>query len=347
VKSYKHLFERVSSFDNLHAAARAAWKGKRGKAPAAAFFSRFEDEIVALREELLSGSYRPGSYQYFTVREPKERRVAAAPFRDRVLHHALVRVLEPIFENRFIEDSFACRKGRGTHAAMRRAQHFAKRYRYALKCDIRKYFPSIDHAVLLSQLGRVVADRRLLDLIGRILESHCDAREQVWEPGGDLFSVVERRRGVPIGNHTSQFFANIYLNDLDHFVKHDLRVRGYARYVDDFLLFGDDRAELKRLGREVRGKVEELQLRMNPDKYRLVHTNMGVDFVGFVVFPDGRRRIRSSSARRFERRLRRLRWEASRGERTWEAVTRSVRSWVAHAEHAQSYGLRRRLLSRV
>jgi RNA-directed DNA polymerase len=346
VKRHKHLFEEVCSYENLFAAARKAWRGKRSRRPAAEFYSRFEEEIVSLRTELLSGTYRHGGYHYFQIHDPKERTVAAAPFRDRVVHHALVRVLEPIFEKRFIEDSFACRKGKGTHAALRRAHRFTKAWPYALKCDIARYFPSIDHGNLLSQVERVIADKAVLDLIQTILASHHDAIEQEWEAEGDLFSVRTRQRGLPIGNLTSQFFANIYLNPLDHFVKHELRVRGYVRYVDDFLLFGEDRRILKEQGRIIREKIDELRLAIHPDKYRLLRTADGVDFVGFVNFPNGRRKLKKDNVRRFERRLSRMKFEASRGEREWAQVTRGVQSWVAHASHAQSYRLRCSLLGR-
>ena len=346
MKRHKDLFADVCSYENLFAAARKAWRGKRSRRPAAEFYSRFEEEIVSLRAELLSGTYRHGDYHYFQIQDPKERTVAAAPFRDRVVHHALVRVLEPIFEKRFIEDSFACRKGKGTHAALRRAHQFTKVWPYALKCDIARYFPSINHEILVSQIERVVGDKAVLNLIRTILASHRDATEQEWETDGDLFSVRERIRGLPIGNLTSQFFANVYLNPLDHFVKHELRVRGYVRYVDDFLLFGKDRAVLKEQGRIVHEKVAELRLSIHPDKYRLLPTANGVDFVGFVSFPEGRRKLRKGNVRRFERRLSRMKFEAALGEREWSEVTRSVQSWVAHASHAQSYQLRRSLLSR-
>lgn len=345
MKTHKHLFEEICGFENLLAAARKAWKGKRNKPAAAAFFARHEEEIVTLREELITGSYLPGAYDYFQIHDPKERTVAAAPFRDRVVHHALVRVLEPIFERRFIEDSFACRKGLGTHAAMRRAHAFARRHRFALKCDIRGYFPSMDHEILLRQLRRVVADRRVLDLVEVILVSHCDAVAQVWPPDGDLFSLRLRKRGLPIGNLTSQFFANIYLNELDHFVKHGLRVKGYVRYVDDFVLFSDDRTVLKRQGCQMREKLAGLRLEIHPDKYRLLPTALGVDFVGFVLFADGRRKVRKSNVRRFQRRMKRRWWEVREGRKTVADVGLSVRAWIAHVQHAQSYGLRRTVLS--
>ncbi|MBN1345073.1 MAG: hypothetical protein JXQ73_20430 [Phycisphaerae bacterium] len=235
---HRHLFERVCSFDNLYAAARKALSGKRTKLPGASFLGDLEKELVSLRQELASETYQHGGYHYFLIHEPKERLVAAAPFRDRVVHHAIVRVIEPIFERRFIEDSFACRRGKGTHAAMRRALHFARGHRYALKCDVSKYFPSIDHEVLMGLVGRVIGDAPLLALLRRILASHADGETPEWAPGAELFEYRMRRRGLPIGNLTSQFMANVYLNPVDHLAKHVLRVKGYLRYMDDFILFG-------------------------------------------------------------------------------------------------------------
>lgn len=343
MKRHKHLFDEVCSWENVLAASRAALRGKRRGHAAARFFAEQEKEVVALVEELRGGTYRHGAYHYFTIHEPKERLVAAAPFRDRVVHHAVVRVLEPIFEGRFIEDSFACRRGKGTHAAMRRAAEFAQRFPWALKCDVQRYFPSIDHGLLLGLLRRVVGDARLLGLIEEIVGSHRDAVEQTW--GADLLEVTLRPRGLPIGNLTSQFFANIYLNQLDHFVKHTLRVRGYVRYVDDFILFGHNRAELRAWGAEVRAYLAGLHLRIHPDKCRLGPTRFGVDFAGFVVFADGRRRVRAANVRRFRRRLRRMLWEARTGQRPVREIGVRVRAWVAHAAHAQSWRLRRAVLS--
>lgn len=345
MKRHKQLFEQVASLPNLLAATKGALRGKRSRQPAAGFFLELEKELVWLHEELLSGEYRPGDYHYFKIYEPKERRVAAAPFRDRVVHHAIVRVIQPLFERRFIEDSFASRPGKGTHAAMRRASQFAQRYRYALKCDVRKYFPSIDHEVLSGLVASVIGDRRLLDLLATILNSHQDSIEQQWLAGGDLFDVQLRKRGLPIGNLTSQFLANVYLNPLDHFVKHDLRIKGYVRYLDDFLLFADDRARLKRQGEQVKQKLDDLRLTMHPDKYRLLPTRLGVDFAGYVVFQNGRIRIRKSTARRFQRRYHQMKWEVRQGNRPVAEVTQSVKAWVAHTAHAQSVRLRRAVLS--
>ena len=250
--THRRLFERIATLENLIAAAQAALRGKRMRMPGAGFLADFEKEVFRLHDELWAGGYRHGGYTYFTIYEPKERIVAAAPFRDRVVHHAIVRVIEPIFEKRFIEDSFACRRDKGTHASMRRAAEFARRFPCALKCDVRKYFPSIDHEVLVGLLQRVIGDERLMALIRSILDTHADGVRQEWPAGGDLLDVQVFKRGLPIGNLTSQFFANVYLNPLDHFVKHELRVKGYVRYMDDFLLFGEDRPTLKSHGNPMR-----------------------------------------------------------------------------------------------
>ena len=343
---HKHLFEQVVSFENVLAAAREALRGKRWREPGASFYADLERQVVDLQAELSGEVYRPGEYHYFRIHEPKERLVAAAPFRDRVVHHAIVRVIQPIFERRFIEDSYASRPGKGTHAAMRRASQFTRRFDYALKCDVQKYFPSIDHGVLMSLVNRVIGDDRLLVLITKVLETHHDRVRQEWSSGGDLFDVRLHKCGLPIGNLTSQFLANIYLDALDHFVKHELRVKGYLRYLDDFLLFGDDRRRLTEQGQRVKDKLASLHLCMHPDKYRLLHTRSGVDFVGFVVRRDGRIRVRAATARRYQAKFRAMRWEVGQGRLPASTLTTSVRAWVAHTKHAQSVGLRRAVLSR-
>jgi hypothetical protein len=179
-----------------------------------------------------------------------------------------------------------------------------------------------------------------------VLASHADAEAQERPVGGGLFDYRTRRKGLPLGNLTSQFLANVYLNPLDHFVKHDLRVRGYVRYMDDFILFGDHRAALKDFGGRVKEKLADLCLTMHPDKYSIVPTDKGVDFAGFVMFADGRIRVRSSTVRRFDRRYRRMLWEVNHKRRDPADLTMRVRAWGAHVAHAQSYGLRSDVLGR-
>jgi retron-type reverse transcriptase len=227
-----------------------AKKGKSGKEPVAAFMRKREDEIFALQEELQSKTYQPGAYHSFFIHDPKKRLISAAPFRDRVVHHALCNLIEPIYEARFIGDSYANRIGKGTHRAIDRAQEFSKKYPYVLQCDIRQFFPSIDHEILFDILSHHIADKDVLWLIGRILESGrgvlAEEYEMKYFEGDDLFAV-NRPRGLPIGNLTSQFWANVYLNELDQFIKRELKVKAYIRYVDDFLLFGVNSRNVPRM----------------------------------------------------------------------------------------------------
>ncbi len=236
MKTYRHLFEKVCTFENLHESYLRARKGKRFKADVDSFSYNLERELVRLERELKDGSYQPGEYRQFMIREPKERLISAAPFRDRVVHHAIHQVIEPIFDTRFIHDSYACRVGKGTHAAVRRFRQFLRHNRYVLKCDVQKYFPSVDHQILLALVRRRIKDERLMSLITQIVSHRPpDPLSDVpqWFPGDDIFAPLERRRGIPIGNLTSQFFANIYLHELDAYVKFQLREKYYIRYVDD------------------------------------------------------------------------------------------------------------------
>ena len=252
MKRHGNLWDRMISFESLLHAAHAAARGKRFKPGVARFVFDLERQLLLLHEELASKTYRPGPYRTFTIYEGKTRQISAAPFRDRVVHHALTGVLEPIFERSFIFDSYACRKGKGTHAAVDRCQQFARRYRYVLKADVRKFFPSIDHQILKTLITRKIKDPDVLWLVGLIID-HSNPQDPVlmWFPGDDLFTPTERRRGLPLGNQTSQFFANVYLDPLDHFVC-DRLGSSYVRYVDDFLVFADDKRRLH----EVRVEIE-------------------------------------------------------------------------------------------
>ncbi|RIK24998.1 MAG: RNA-dependent DNA polymerase, partial [Chloroflexi bacterium] len=246
-KVYRHLYEQVHDWENLLLTWRKARKGKRGRPPAATFEQNAAEHLLDLQHELATRRYRPGAYVSFTIHEPKRRLISAAPFRDRVVHHALCNVIEPLFERRFIHDSYSNRMGKGTHAALDRCQHFAGRYRYALQGDVKQFFPAIDHELLVETLQGVIVDPDLLRLCQTILASGVgvlgEEYDMVYFPGDDLFAI-NRPRGLPIGNLTSQFWANVYLNPLDHFVKRELKCPAYLRFVDDVVLFADDKATL-------------------------------------------------------------------------------------------------------
>ncbi|MGH9671841.1 MAG: reverse transcriptase domain-containing protein [Bryobacteraceae bacterium] len=298
----------------------------------------------SLPGELENGSYRPGGYRSFPVHDPKPRLISAAPFRDRVVHHALTRTIEPIFERRFTADSYACRRGMGTHAALRRASSACRRFPYVLKCDVWKYFPSIDHEILKGLLARVLKCPRTLALAGVIIDGSNPKDDAVcYFPGDDLFTPHDRRRGLPLGNQTSQFFANVYLNPLDHFVRRELRPGHYVRYVDDFLMFSRDAAELERMRGRISRFLCGLRLRLHDGKSRVYRTADGVAFLGWRVLPD-RLRLARRNVTAFRRRLRRLQEDYAAGLAGWRDVRARIRAWIAHAEHGDTWQLRRRVL---
>jgi RNA-directed DNA polymerase len=219
VKRHAGLFEKVLRFDNLLGAARRAARGKRDRPAVARFEFHLERELLTLQTELAEGTYRPGAFFTFEIRDPKRRSICAAPFCDRVVHHAVCGVLEPLFDRRLIFDTCACRPGKGTHAAIARAQHFARRYRYFLKCDVRRFFASVDHNLLRALLQRMFKDAPLLDLLGRILAHNPPGAE----PG----------RGLPIGNLTSQHFGSLFAH-----VSHADTLTLRRRMVLDFPIKG-------------------------------------------------------------------------------------------------------------
>jgi len=315
-----------------------------GRRPPPSDACRTEAQVLRLRDELQAGTYEPGPYRAFHVFDPKKRLISAAGFRDRVVHHAICQVIEPIFEGTFIHDSYANRRGKGTHRALERCTEFARRYRYALKCDIEKYFPSVDHAILLSLLARKLKCVRTLRLLESIVGGANPQEDATRHfPQDDLFSPFERRRGIPIGNLTSQHFANIYLNGFDHFVQEQLRPGGYLRFCDDFLVFSDDRAWLNVLPGRLQDHLNGLRLRMHARKCQVAPVRSGVEFLGWQVYPD-HRRLRRSTGVRFQRRLRDLQEAYAAGDIELDQVRASVTSWIGHLSHGATYGLRRNLL---
>lgn len=348
-KTLAHLWPQVTSWENLLVAYRKCRRRKRYKTPACRFDFAWEQALLELQRDLTSGAYRHGPYRHFYVHEPKRRKISAAPFRDRVVHHALVNVLEPIFEKKFVFDSYACRRGKGTHRAIRRAQAFLRRHEYYCQTDIVRFFPNIDHGVLMELLKRTIRDRHVLGLIERILASGEDVLRNEATPsyfsGDDLLAVL-RPRGLPIGNLTSQFFANVFLDPIDHFIKEQLRVPGYVRYADDLLLFGPSKEFLWDRRERLSERLAQLRLRLHRDKTVIRPARCGLQFLGFKVFPDTRR-LTQDGLRRFNRHLRRLRWLYQNGLVSFEFIRASLRAWTAHAQHANSTAIRRHVWRRV
>ncbi len=349
MKTYKHLYPQVCSFENLYSAYLAAKKGKSAKAPVALFMRKREDEILALQEELKNKTYTPGKYHSFHIHEPKKRLISAAPFRDRVVHHALCQVIEPVWEQRFIHDSYANRVGKGTHRALDRAQNFTFNHPYVLQCDVRQFFPSIDHALLRAELARLIADQDILWLCDEILKSGVGILSEEYEmayfPGDDLFAM-NRPRGLPIGNLTSQFWANVYLNEFDHFVKRELKCAAYIRYVDDFLLFANDKATLQEWRRQVIEKMAGLRLTLHEESAQINPTRQGIPFLGFRLYPN-RRLLKTRRAIAYRRRLKYMAHQAQADWERFPKLNSSVQGWVNHVSAGDTWGLRRSILHEV
>lgn len=338
-------FNLLVSWDNLYAAFRKAAKGKRGKVPAASFEASLSDNVLALQRELIDFSYRPGDYHHFYIFEPKQRKISAAPFRDRVVHHALCNLIEPVFDARFIADSYANRLGKGTHAAVDRLQSLSRAYRYCLRVDVVKHFPSLDHAILKTELAKVIQDESILWLIDRILESGeqvlADEYPMHYFPGDDLFAVL-RPRGLPIGNLTSQFWSNVYMNPLDWFVKRELGCPAYLRYVDDAALFSNDKGELNAWRTAIIERLQRLRLVIHEKEAQVMPCQDGIPWLGFVVYPT-HRRLKRRNVVNFTRRFRHNIQLYEEGSISFAELDASVQGWINHVRYADTWGLRRHI----
>lgn len=363
------LFDRTTDFNNLYAAYKVAASGKHDRAEILRHDLHAEKILWRLRAQLLDGSYRHGTYRTFQVYDPKVRDVSAAPFTDRIVHHALVRQIEPLFERIFIYDSYACRKAKGTHAAVLRLQHFLRaahaRYGefYVLRADIRKFFASIDHTILLNLLAKQITDFRTLELCHTIVSSYREPtafdRQQLalaldsslslslslGKPlkTNGLVEVDERlasktyagsMRGMPIGNLTSQLFANIYLNHLDQFVKHQLRERYYLRYMDDVLILHPTQQHLRQVQTALSVfAIDELALTLHPAKTQVHRFDTYERFVGYDagLFV---RRLSKPTVQRFVRRLDRIQRQQGRAK-----AQESWQQFKAYSSFAHARGL--------
>jgi len=339
------LYNRISAWSNLLLAYRKAARHKRGKASAAGFERQLADQLLSLQHDLVQFTYQPGDYVHFTIHEPKQRRISAAPFRDRVVHHALCSIIEPLFEAQFIPHSYANRVGKGTHRAVDQVQALARRYRYVLRADIVKHFPSIDHALLFDILADTVRDEQSLWLIERIIASGAgvlaDQYTMVTFPGDDRLAV-NRPRGLPIGNLTSQFWSNCYLNPFDWFVGQDVGCGAYVRYVDDFALFSDSKHQLYAWKQAIIDFLATLRLTIHESQAQVIACEHGIPWLGFVVYPT-HRRLKSRNVVKFTRRFEANLDLYQAGEITFAELDASVQGWINHVRYADTWGLRQHL----
>lgn len=346
--SMTELFPHILTWDNLLEAYRKAARGKRGKRAAAAFEFQVADQLLALQRELADGSYQPGAYRHFTIHEPKRRKISAAPFRDRVVHHALCNIIEPLFEARFHPHSYANRKGKGTHKAIDQLQVFSRRYRYVLRLDIVQHFPSLDHAVLKQTLLHVIKDENVRQLVDVILQSGqgvlVDEYDMVYFPGDSLFAPL-RPRGLPIGNLTSQFWSNCYLNPLDWFVTRQLGCPAYLRYVDDFALFGDNKHQLRQWRQAIIEFLSQLRLTLHTESAHIASVTNGIPWLGFVIYPT-HRKLKRRNVVQFQRRLEHNISLYRQASISFAELDATVQGWINHVRYGDTWGLREHIFSK-
>lgn len=323
-KSVNGLWEQVVAFENLFEAYKEARKGKRHRSDVLKFGYNIEENLINIQNHLIWKSWSPGKYRAFCVYDPKKRLILAPSFEDRVVHHAIVRVVEPFFEKKFIYDSYACRRGKGIHFAVLRLQSFLKRAKriypkvYVLKADISSYFPSIDHNILINVLERTIRDKNVLWLFKKI----------IYESGYE-------HCGIPVGALTSQLFANIYLDQLDHYLKDDLGVKFYVRYMDDFVILGDSKQYLWELLDKIKTFLVSLKLNLNP-KTSIFPASKGVDFAGYRtwsthILP------RKRNVKRARKRFKKLALLYNQGEITLQKVKNSIMSFVGYMKHCNGH----------
>lgn len=317
------LWPQVMHFDNLCAAARRAARGKRRVAGAARFLADLEPNVLRLQRELEGGTWRPGRAFTFEIHDPKRRTISAAPFEDRVVHHALLDVLEAVLERRMVCNSFACRRGKGTHAALRCAVGLLRRHAWFLKLDVEHCFETLAHDVVLGTIARTIKDRRVLGLCERLVRT------------------VPHARGLPIGNLSSQWFANLVLDRLDHFALEELHVPGYLRYMDDIVVFGGSKASLAQVHDRLDAfLLHVLDLRLKQRVTMLAPARAGLPFLGWSVHR-GTLRLRPQNRKRTLRRLHQRIRQHRVGLFDEERLADSLRSINEHLRQGNTLSLRR------
>jgi len=319
------LIEPIADMANLELAYYKARRGKIAKAQVLAFGNHLRGNLKVLQAQILSGEIEIGGYNYFTVYDPKKRQICAAPFAQRVLHHALMNVCHPFFERQQIHDSYASRIGKGTYAALKRAAAFNSRYTWFLKLDVRKYFGTIHHGELRSQLCGMFKDPHLLRIFDRIIDSYC----------------VEPDRGVPIGNLTSQYFANHYLSAADHFAKENLRLPAYVRYMDDMVLWHDDKAALLEAGLRFQDFIRE-RLKQELKPFCLNNNTAGLPFLGYLLYPDTIR-LAHRSRQRYIQKIKTYQAALDSGLWTQHEFQNHAMPLTAFTQHADAKAFRQKV----
>jgi len=337
-KIFHNIFDEIISLENLFLAWDGFKREKRNKSDVQKFEYNLEDNIFQLHQELKTKTYQHSNYQSFYIQDPKLRRIHKAYVKDRVLHHAVFRILYPIFDPTFIFDSYSCRTEKGTHRAVNRLQKFARKVNknntgncYILKCDVKKFFDSIDHDILISLIKKKIQDKDTIWLIKKIIKS--------------FFTSLNK--GLPLGNITSQLFANIFLNELDRFIKHKLKIKYYIRYCDDFIILSDNKDYLEKLIPKINNFLKEkLKLSLHSDKINIRKHHQGIDFLGYVSFPY-HRILRTKTKRRMFRKIEQRIQNLKQGEISEESFNQTIQSYLGILKHCNSHKLRIKLISKI
>jgi hypothetical protein len=327
MKRAGRLYHRLADYENLCLAFVKAAKGKHNRTEVIEFKKRFDDNIDTLRKAILNHEFSLGHYRFFHVSDPKPRNICAASFPERVLHHALMNVCEPILDSYMIHDSYACRKGKGGLMAIKRASYFARCFQWYLKLDIKKYFDSIDHDVLKTLLAHRIKDKKILSLFNKLLATYHTAPN----------------KGVPIGNLISQHCANFYLSPFDRWIKETRKLKGYARYMDDFLVFHSHKAALKEELLHIQTFLaDRLGLRLK-ENIQLNQSVRGIPFLGYRVFPH-KIRLSKASGKRFIAKFYSYESKWVNGLWSMNELARHTEPLIAFTRHADADGFRRSVI---
>lgn len=332
MKRYGFLFEKITSFDNIYYAYQKALKGKKSKYSVCKEDYEIEKTLFQIQDELINHQYKPKKYKYFKIYDPKERVISVADFKDRIVHHALINIIEPIFEKIFIYDSYATRKDKGVHKAVKRTQRFIKKTDTYLKIDIRKYFDSIDHQVLINIIRKKIKDEKVIRLIEIILNT------------SDISRNLNEKKGLPIGNLTSQFFANVYLNIFDHFVKENLKCKYYVRYMDDMIFMFKDKIKWKYFLNTISEFLNtELKLNIKEKSIQYNWVHLGIPFLGYRVFKN-LIRIQNKNIKRMKKRFSIKKYEFNKGYIEEEEFVQSINGIIDFIKFADSLKLRQKII---
>jgi RNA-directed DNA polymerase len=336
VKKFVNLYAEIISTTNLFLAWKVFRKGKAYRKDVMEFEWQLETYVFQLHRDLRNKKYRHGSYQGFYITDPKRRHIHKATVRDRVLHHAVYNKLYVFFDPTFIHTSFSCRLGKGTHKGVswleRSIRKVSQNYTkpcYVLKCDIRRFFDSVDHLILLQILEKKIADKDTVWLLREIVASYGSGKSNLFE-----------RKGLPIGNLTSQLLANVYMNEFDQFVKRRLSVAFYARYTDDFVIVSQDKKFLCELLPIFTNFLDiKLKLSLHPDKVSIHKIHNGVDYLGYIIFPY-HQLLRTKSRHRIYRELSKRIAEYKQGKVSEDTPKQSLQSYLGTLSHADAYEVR-------